>query len=118
MEGGTELEDILVRLREYGEIYKNIRSDLIKEQLIQSAPSEVLESFAVAAKNILIGNIHLNATEFKVLKQYKGALTSLGFQKQPPKKRRELLSQGDFLQVLSKIMSRLKPEPEHGEKRT
>jgi hypothetical protein len=104
------LDDIITRLQEYGDIYSNIRSDPIKQQLIQTAPAEVLDAFAMVAKNVLIGHINLSKTEFSHLRSYKEALSALGFQKQSAKRRRELLLQGDLLQSLGNIMKKLRPE--------
>ena len=69
--GDISLEDIIHRFKEYGQIYKTIKSDVIKEQLLHSAPPEVLEAFAIVTKNILIGHIKVTRQEFKQLKQYK-----------------------------------------------
>lgn len=102
------MEDIVTRLREYGSVYKNIKSDMVKQQLLLAAPQEVLEGFALAAKNILLGHINLTPTEHKRLMKCKKSLKDLGLRKHTPKKRRELLSCGGLLQTLSKIMSKLK----------
>jgi len=100
----------LAQFREYGEVYKHVKSEDIKEQLLQSAPYEVLEAYAIATKNILIGNISLTRQEHKHLKQYKDTLIKLGFQQQSSKARKSLLSEGDLFQTLSKIMAKLKSD--------
>jgi len=103
-----ELEDTVSMFREYGTVYKNVKSDEIKMVLLQSAPHEVLEAFAIVAKNILIGNIQLTKREHNSLKQYKDTLIKLGYKRQSSKVRRRLLKEGDLFQILSKIMTKLK----------
>jgi len=108
--GGESLQSILGKFREYGDIYKNVKSAHVKHQLLYSAPEEVLEAFAIATKNMLTGNIKLSNQEFALMKKHKEALKELGFQKRSSKRRRELLDQGNLLQALSKVMSKLSPD--------
>ena len=97
-----------MKFREYGMVYKDIKSDEIKMQLVQSAPQDVLESYAIVIKNILIGNIKLTSQEHNRLKPYKGTMIKLGFQNQTCRARRQLLEEGDLFQILSKIMAKLR----------
>jgi len=104
----ADMEGLVTKFREYGLVYQNIKSRDIRSQLVQSAPQEVLEAFAIVAKNILIGNIKLTSREHNRLKPYKEALIKLGFQGHSSKARRMLLEEGDLFQTLSRIMAKLK----------
>lgn len=101
------LNEVVCRLNEYGHIYKNIKSDHVKSQLLDSAPEEVLRAYTIATKNILIGNIGLTGTELDHLRQYKESLKKLGFDKCSLDMIRRLLSEGDILVYLSEIMAKL-----------
>ena len=97
----------MLRFREFGEIYRNIKSDHVKDILLTSAPKEVLQAFAVVAKNILIKNITLTQEEFDFFKPHKDILKELGFQQRSDKRRREILDEGNLFQALSNVMSKL-----------
>ena len=75
------LNEVVSKLNEYGQIYKNIKSGRVMGQLLDSAPEEVLEAYSIVTKNILIGNIALTHTELDHLRQYKETLKKLGFDK-------------------------------------
>ena len=97
----------MARFKEYGEIYENVKSENVKSELLKSAPVDVLEAYAVVAKNILIENISLTGEEFDFFQDYKDVLKELGFQKRSAKRRREILAEGNLFQALSKVMSKL-----------
>lgn len=101
------LHDMVVKFKEYGRIYKNIKSDRTKEQLVQSAPAEVLEAYAIVAKNILVGNIGLTKREHHHLRPYRKLLNKLGFNRSSAKVKKRALSEGDIFVSLSKIMAKL-----------
>lgn len=103
----TPLNQIVAKYKEYGQIYKNIKSGDTKEQLLRSAPEEVLNAYALVTKNILIGNISLTMKEHEHLSQYKQSLMKLGLSKCSAKAKRRLLSEGDIFLSLSKIMTKL-----------
>lgn len=102
-----QLEDIVSKLKEYGQIYSNIKSEDIKEQLLHSAPDDVLDAFSLATKNVLIGNICVTKNELDNLRPYRKSLEKLGFNKCSSKVKRRLLSEGDIFSSLSYIMSKL-----------
>lgn len=101
------LSDIVVKMKEYGQIYRNVKSDHTKEQLLHSAPDEVLQAYTIVAKNILIANICLSRKEHDQLSPYKETMKKLGFKKCSSKVKRRLLSEGDIFLLLSKIMSQM-----------
>ena len=101
------LQESIERFQEYGSIYKNIKSDTIKEELIQSAPIEVINAFTVVIKNILIENIKVTPEEFEFLSNYKEIMKELGFKKKSIKRQRELLAEGQLFLFLSGVMSKL-----------
>jgi hypothetical protein len=72
------IEGSVLRFKEYGNIYKNIESDTIKEALIKSAPVEVINAYTAVIKNILIDNIKLTREEFDFFTVYKDTLKELG----------------------------------------
>ena len=101
------LHESIERFQEYGSIYKNIKSDTIKEELIQSAPIEVINAFTVVIKNILIENIKVTPEEFEFLSNYKEIMKELGFKKKSIKRQRKLLAEGQLFLFLSGVMSKL-----------
>ena len=100
-------EDSMSKYREYGSVYKNVKSDSIKEQMIKAAPAEVVKAYAAVVKNILVENITLTPDEFEVYRPYKDTLKQLGFKKMSLKRLRELLAEGDIFEALSNVMSKL-----------
>ena len=106
-ESEDSLEDTVVKFKEYGDIYQNVKSEFIKEKLLKSMPPEVLQAFAVAAKNILIENIKLTPEEFDIFKPHKERLKELGFRTISTKKQRQLLAEGNLFNALSTVMSKL-----------
>jgi len=104
----ASMEDIVTKLREYGLVYQNVKSDEVKSELIQSAAHQVLEGYAIVTKNILIGNIKLTTQEHNCLEPYKEVLINLGFKKQSQKARRQILEEGNLFQILSRIMAKLR----------
>ena len=100
-------EDSVLRFKEYGNIYKDIESDSIKEALIQSAPVEVIDAYTAVIKNILIENIKLTPEEFDIFRPFKEILKQLGFNNPTRKRQRELLAEGKLFPALSGVMSKL-----------
>jgi hypothetical protein len=100
-------EDSMSKYREYGNVYKHVQSESIKEQMIKTAPAEVINAYAAVVKNILVKNITLTPDEFEVLKPYKDTLKELGFKKMSLKRQRDLLAEGDIFETLSNVMSKI-----------
>ena len=101
------MEGDIAKFREFGKIYGNVKTDHVKDLLLQSAPSEILDSYAIVTKNILFQNIKLNPEEFELFKPHKEALKELGLHQKSAKRRREILAEGNLFQALSDVMSKL-----------
>lgn len=101
------MEDDVARFKEYGEIYENVKSEQVLKQLLKSAPTEVLEAYAVVAKNVLYENISLTPAEFDFFQDYQEDLKELGLQQRSAKRRQVILAEGNLFQALSKVMSKL-----------
>lgn len=102
-----DLNNIVARCKEYGKIFKTIKSADVKETLVYSAPVEVLNAYRLVAKNILLGNIKLTQGEHSHLKKFKKALYKLGIQKCSSNMKKRLLCEGDILLSLSRIMAKM-----------
>ena len=101
------MEGDIARFKELGKIYGNVKTDHVKDILLQSAPKEVIDAYTIVTKNILIENIKLNPEEFELFKPYKEDLKELGLQQKSAKRRREILAEGNLFQALSDVMSKL-----------